>query len=297
MTAEFTIETPTAVSEVLELLSGSDSDVRPIAGGTGLTPLIRYGFVRPTCLISLRRLPEGCRRIETGSDGWLHIGATATLRELEHSAVVAAHAPVLVQALHRLSSVRIRNVATIGGTLAHGHPQLDLPQVLIALDAEILARSIRGQRWIATGDLVQGYYVTALTQDEFIDEVRIPPLGNSVAYYQKLTARTFEDWPMLGLAVRLGRVGDVVTDVRVVVGAQAQRPQRMRDVEGILTGSQLNGALIADAAARAAAEVVCHDDQVASAQYRRALVQINLAEALQALARSEPGRAERASRP
>jgi aerobic carbon-monoxide dehydrogenase medium subunit len=295
MTAEFTIETPAAVSEVLELLSGSDSDVRPIAGGTGLTPLIRYGFVRPACLVSLRRLPESCRRIESRSGGWLHIGATATLRELEQSAAVATHAPVLTQALRRLSTVRIRNVATIGGTLAHGHPQLDLPQVLIALDGEVLARSVRGDRWIAVDDLLQGYYVTALADDEFIDEIRIPPLRGAVAHYQKLTARTFEDWPMLGLAVRLGRVGDLVTDVRVVVGAQAGRPQRLRGVEAILAGSLLDAAVIEEAAARAAADVMCHDDQVASAEYRRALVQLNLAGALRALGPS--ARATGSARP
>jgi aerobic carbon-monoxide dehydrogenase medium subunit len=297
MTAEFTIETPTAVGEVLELLSGSDSDVRPIAGGTGLTPLIRYGFVRPACLVSLRRLPESCRRIESRPDGCLHIGATATLRELERTAVVAAHAPVLIQALRRLSTIRIRNVATIGGTLAHGHPQLDLPQVLIALDAEVLARSVRGERWIAVDDLLQGYYVTALADDEFIEEIRIPPLGDAVAHYQKLTARTFEDWPMLGLAVRLRRAGDLVTDVRVVVGAQAERPRRLREVEDFLAGSRLDAAVIAEAAARAAADVTCHDDQVASAEYRRVLVRINLAGALRALGPSEPPRATGSARP
>jgi len=297
MTAEFTIETPAAVSDVLELLSGGDSDVRPIAGGTGLTPLIRYGFVRPTCLVSLRRLPESSRRIETRSDGWLHIGATATLRELERSDAVAAHAPVLIQALGRLSSVRIRNVATIGGSLAHGHPQLDLPQVLIALDAEILARSVRGDRWMTVDDLLQGYYVTALADDEFIDQVRIPPLGHGVAHYQKLTARTFEDWPMLGLAVRLRRAGQVVTDARIVVGAQAERPQRLRDVEAILTGSQLDTEVTDAAAARAGADVICHDDQVASARYRRALVRLNLAEALRALGQQQPGPAAGSPRP
>lgn len=297
MTAEFTIETPAAVSDVLELLSGADPDVRPIAGGTGLTPLIRYGFVRPACLISLRRLPGACRRIEARSDGWLHIGATATLRELERSAAVAAHAPVLIRALGRLSSVRIRNVATLGGALAHGHPQLDLPQVLIALDAEVRARSVRGERWIAVDDLLQGYYVTALAADEFIDDIRIPPLGDAVAHYQKLTARTFDDWPMLGLAVRLRRAAGTVTDARVVVGAQAERPQRLREVEAILTRSGLDTAAIGEAAARAAADVVCHDDQVASAGYRRALVRINLAQTLQGLAQSGPACAAPDPRP
>src|SRR5579875_502571 len=134
MLADFAIAEPRSVDEAISHLSDDDETVRPIAGGTGLGLLMRYGFFQPTRLVSLRRLPGELSRIEAAADGSLTIGALATARDLERSPVVAEHAPMLLDALSRLSRLRVRNVATLGGSLAHGHPQQDLPPVLIALD-------------------------------------------------------------------------------------------------------------------------------------------------------------------
>lgn len=276
MVTDFAIEEPRSLDAAVDLLRDADDSVRPIAGGTGLTLLMRYGFFEPSRLVSLRRLPAELARIEAEPDGSLTIGALATASDLERSAAIAEHAPTICEALHRLSSVRVRNVATLGGCLAHGHPQMDLPPVLIALDAQVRARGAAGERTIAAGDLLLGYYETALEPGELITEVRIPAHPASRGRYQKVTARTFEDWPTLGLAVRLDLAEGRMHDVRVVVGAVSDRAQRVRAAEDVLEDERPTEAVLEQAAAQASEHVDCHSDPTASEVYRRALVRTHL---------------------
>ena len=111
--------------------------MRPIAGGTALMLMMKAGVFRPRRLVSLRKLGDKFTHIAAAPSGELTIGALAPLSALEHSPEVARHAPVIVRAMKRLSNVRVRNVATVGGALAHGDPHMDLPPVLIALDASV----------------------------------------------------------------------------------------------------------------------------------------------------------------
>ena len=124
---------------------------------------------------------------------------------LEHSREVARHAPVIVRAMKRLSNVRVRNVATVGGALAHGDPHMDLPPILIALNASVTIAGPDGERALPVEDLLTGYYETALARNELITELRIPPHGAGRATYSKVTAGSADDWPALGVAVALDR--------------------------------------------------------------------------------------------
>ena len=133
----FELVEPTSLSEALRLLDPDDPTVRPIAGGTALMLMMKAGVFRPTRLVSLRKIGGNHARIAT-ADGELAIGAMTTLSALERSAEVARHAPVIIRTMRRLSNVRVRNVATVGGELAHGDPHMDLPPVLIALGARVL---------------------------------------------------------------------------------------------------------------------------------------------------------------
>ncbi len=280
---DFVIEEPRSLEEAVEMLSTSDENVRPIAGGTGLVLLLRYGFFEPTRLISLRRLPSDLAAIRTGDDGSLTIGALATARDLERSAALAQHAPMMVEALARLSSVRVRNVATVGGCLAHGHPQMDLPPVAIAMDARVRARSAEGERWIAAEDLFRGYYETALSGHELVTEMCIPPRGAARGRYQKVTARTFEDWPIVGIAARCECDGDRIADARVAVGAVGDHAQRLPSAEDALRGERRTECVLRHAAEVAADSVECHGDPTASEEYRRALIRVHLLRVLREL--------------
>src|SRR5271155_3452458 len=125
----------------------------------------------------------------------------ATLSELEQDSNVAARLPVLKQALRTLSNPRVRNVARVGGALAHGDPHMDLPPVLAMLDAKVAIIGPKGNRELALEDLYAGYYETVLEKDELITSVTVPALNGRKAAYMKVTSRNADDWPALGVAV------------------------------------------------------------------------------------------------
>src|SRR3989442_870724 len=126
-----------------------------------------------------------------------------TLSALEHSADVKKHAPVITRTLRTLSNVRVRNVATVGGALAHGDPHMDLPPVLIALGASITITGPKGERKLALEDLFTGYYETVLDKNELISELQVPAQGAKRAAYMKVTTGSADDWPALGVAAVL----------------------------------------------------------------------------------------------
>src|SRR5580700_9090415 len=136
---------PASLGEAIRLLDPDDASVRPIAGGTALMLMMKAGVFRPARLVSLRAIKE-LTAIATQPDGALKIGAMTPLSVLERSAAMLAHAPVVIQTLRTLSNVRVRNVATVGGHLAHGDPHMDLPPVLAALGAHVMVAGPAGER-------------------------------------------------------------------------------------------------------------------------------------------------------
>jgi carbon-monoxide dehydrogenase medium subunit len=142
--------------------------------------------------------------------------------------------------MRRLSNIRVRNVATIGGNLAHGDPHMDLPPILIALNAKVAVVGANGaqaaERTIAVEDLFAGYFETVLAKNELIAELHIPPQGKSRAAYIKVTTGSVEDWPALGVAVALEAEGSAVKSARVVVSAATEKATRLKGAERLLAG-------------------------------------------------------------
>src|SRR5580692_1818413 len=136
---------PTSLKEAMSLLDPDEPSIRPVAGGTALMLMMKAGVFQPTRLICLHRIEPEHSRI-TVAGGELRIGAMATLSEVEHDPNVAARLPVLKKAMRTLSNVRVRNVARVGGALAHGDPHMDLPPVLVALGARVLIAGPKGNR-------------------------------------------------------------------------------------------------------------------------------------------------------
>src|SRR5437763_13727008 len=178
----FELVEPHSLHEALGLLDPDDAAVRPIAGGTALMLMMKAGVFRPTGLVSLRAIKPLCA-IVPSSDGSLTIGAMTPLTMLEHDADVRRHAPVITRTLRTLSNVRVRNVATIGGSLAHADPHMDLPPVLIALGARVGVASRTGQREIPVEELFVGYFETALKRDELITSLIVPAQDSRSAAY------------------------------------------------------------------------------------------------------------------
>jgi aerobic carbon-monoxide dehydrogenase medium subunit len=282
----FELIEPATIEEAVRLLDPGDPGVRALAGATALIPMMKSGVFQPTRLISLRRLDGELRGVRDDGGGGLLIGAMTTLSELERSQRLRAAAPAMSRALRTLSNVRIRNVATIGGHLGHGDPHMDLPPILMALNARVRAVGPRGQRWIDINDLAVGYYQTALERDELIADVHVPaqPPGIRTAY-AKFTALSADDWPTVGIAVWFRVEANKIAEARVAISAATERPVRATAAEAILKGAPPTPEAFGKAADAAAAAVEPLADIRGSAAYKREMVRVYVRRALaQALA-------------
>ena len=278
----FDLAEPATLEEAVALLDPEDKSVRAIAGGTALMLMMKTRLFQPTRLVSLRRLNGDLRGIRVNQDGGLRIGAMTSLAQLEYSHLVASTYPVLSRALGTLSNIRIRNVATLGGHLAHGDPHMDLPPILMALGAKISAVSPRGRRRVDVGDLFTGYYQTSLAKDELITAVEIAGQPPGVySWSEKFTARSADDWPTVGVAVRYTVASGVIGEARVAVSAATERPMRTAAAEAELIGANPTGQVFSRAADAAAGEVEPIADLHGSASYKREMVRVHVRRALE----------------
>lgn len=275
----FDLIEPATLAEALALLDPDDAGVRAAGGGTALMLMMKAGVLEPSRLVGLRRL-AGAHRAITATQDEVEIGALATLSAIERSDVVASRLPVVVRTLRTLANVRVRNVATLGGNLAHADPHMDLPPVLIALGATATLASRAGGREIPLADLITGYYETALAHGELILKVRVPTRFARHAAYRKVTTRSADDWPALGVAVALERTGATVRQARIAVSAAFDRPLRLQAAEALLRDAAPDDALIARVGDVAAGEANPVADERGSAAYKRELVRVHVARAL-----------------
>jgi carbon-monoxide dehydrogenase medium subunit len=278
----FDLVEPASLKEAIALIDPDDPDVRAIAGGTALMLMMKAGMFRPTRLVSLRKLGAEFSGVAIAASGELTIGAMTPLSVIEHSPDVLRHASVIVSAMTRLSNVRVRNVATIGGALAHADPHMDLPPVLIALGASVSIAGPSGERSMAIEDLLTGYYETALAKNELITQVRVPAQVSTRAVYFKVTAGSADDWPALGVTVALDMTGSNVRSARIVVSAATTKATRLVAAEKILVGRAADEATFKSVADIAIDEADILADVRGSASYKRELLRVYVVRALRA---------------
>ena len=286
----FELTEPASLAEALAALDREDSSVRAIAGGTALMLMMKSGLYRPRRLVSLRRLGPALDGIRLAADGGLEIGAMVPLAELQRSAAVGAVAPVIADTLRTHSNVRVRNVATIGGNLAHADPHMDLPPVLMALGAAVRLAGPGRERIARVEDLFTGYLETIIANDELITALVVPPQPGRHAAYVKCTARSADDWPALGLAVSLFVEDGIVRDARIAIGAATETAMRLPGAEALLAGRRIDdNAMLREAGRAAAAEAPVVADHHGSASYKRVLIEVHLGRVLrQAIAGAAP---------
>jgi carbon-monoxide dehydrogenase medium subunit len=241
--------------------------------------MMKAGVFHPTRLVSLRKV-SWLAGITANADGSLTIGAMTPLAALEHSAEVAKLAPVITRTMPRLSNVRVRNVATVGGALAHGDPHMDLPPVLIALGASVKAVSPTGERTLKVEDLLTGYYETALEKNELIASVHVPAQGARRAAYMKFTAGSAEDWPAVGVAVSVEATGDTLRNAIVVASAATTKATRLAGAEAALKGARVEDKALKAAGDAGAAEADVIADVRGSVAYKRELIRVHIARAV-----------------
>jgi len=276
----FDMAEPTSLNDAMALLDPDDPAVRPVAGGTALMLMMKAGVFQPRLLVCLHKIEPEHARIAVTSSGELHIGAMATLRQVEKDANVAARLPVLQRAMRTLSNPRVRNVARVGGALAHGDPHMDLPPVLVALGARVSIVGPQQRRELPLEQLYAGYYETVLGKTELITAVTVPPMQGRKAAYMKVTSRTADDWPALGVAVAFAYADGVIRDPVVVVSAATEKVARMAAAEQALQGAAAEDAALSRAGDAAASEAAILSDAHGSAAYKRELLRVYLRRAV-----------------
>jgi carbon-monoxide dehydrogenase medium subunit len=278
----FEYRTPKNLKEVNNTLKEFGDDAKLIAGGTALVIMMKQRLVRPSCLVSLRSV-RGLNGIEL-KNGGIAIGGLATHREVERSPLLRRRLPMLAETYHHVATLRVRNMATVGGGLAHADPNQDPPPSLIALGATVKATSANGSRVIPLDEFFKDYYETVLEQDEIITEVMIPkPAPNTGAAYIKFLPRTADDYATVSAAavLTLDKSKRTIADVRIALGSVGVTPIRAREAEDLLRGQPLKAEAFAEAGEKAKAAVDPVSDFRGSAGYKKDMAAVFVRRALE----------------
>jgi carbon-monoxide dehydrogenase medium subunit len=278
----FEYRTPKNLKEVNATLQEFGSDAKLIAGGTALVIMMKQRLVRPSCLVSLRSV-RGLNAIEL-KNGGISIGGLATHREVEGSSLIRRRLPMLAETYHHVATLRIRNMATVGGGLAHADPNQDPPPSLIALGATIKATSVNGSRMIPLDEFFKDYYESVLAQDEIITEVMVPKLApNTGAAYIKFLPRTADDYATVSAAavLTLDKTKKTIADVRIALGSVGVTPIRATAAEAVLRGQPLKADGFAEASEKAKEAVDPVSDFRGSAAYKKDMAAVFVRRALE----------------
>ena len=278
----FEYRTPKNLKEVHATLKEFGTDAKVISGGTALIIMMKQRLVRPSCLVSLRTV-RGLNDIEI-KDGGLSIGGLATHREVETSPLVRRRLPLLAETYHHVATIRVRNMATVGGGLAHADPNQDPPPTLIALGASVKATSANGSRIIPLDQFFTDYYETVLNPDEIITELFVPRLQpNTGAAYLKFLPRTADDYATVSAAavLTLDKNKKTISDVRIALGSVGTTPIRATAAEAVLRGQPLKADGFREAAEKAKEAVDPLSDFRGSAGYKKEMAGVFVRRALE----------------
>lgn len=285
--AAFAYDRASTVDEALSLLMEHGADAKVIAGGQSLLPLMKLRLARPDRLIDIGRI-ESLRGVRETSDGRLAIGALTTYAQLLSQRSVTGLA-LMADALPRIADVQVRNRGTIGGAIAHADPAADMPALLLALGAEVVARSAnRGERTIQVEEFFEGAFSTALAPDELITEIRLPSPSGSYGSAYRMLEQPASGFAIAGVAAVVGRTGsgsgddETVDDVRVAVTGVGDKPYLATSVENALRGTKLGSAAIGSAVASICEGITVQADIHADRDYRSAMAGVMARRALEA---------------
>lgn len=270
---------PASLDEALRMLS-ADAGAKLIAGGHSLLPIMKLGLARPSTLVDIGRLAE-LRGVRELPDGRLSIGALTTYTELMASP--AARYGLLGDVLPTIGDVQVRNRGTIGGAVAHADPASDMPACLVALDAEVVARSASGERRIAMEGFCEGAFVTGLRHDEVLVEIVLPAHRPGVRSAYRSLEQPASGYALVGVGAVVGRGDDGrITFARIGVTGVSDRAYRATEMEATLAGTDGSREAIDAAAAHVAAGRTVGSDLHADREYRTAMAAVYARRAVEA---------------
>ena len=262
---------PNTIPEAIAMLQQHGDAAKILSGGQSLIPMMKLRLARPAILIDINRISGLSHIKEEG--GYLKIGGLTREAELEVSPLVRSKYPILADTTHVIADPQVRNLATVGGNLAHGDPANDHPATMIALGAQVVANGPKGERVIPIENFFVSLFTTALKPDEILTEIRVPvPPPRSAGAYLKLE-RKVGDFATAAVAVQVTldekgacqKVGMGLTNV----GAT---PVKARKAEDFLRGKKLDDDAIAQAAQLAADQAEPSADLRGPVEYKKGLV-------------------------
>jgi len=255
-------------------------DAKIIAGGQSLVPMLNFRLLRPSVLVDINRIPGLAHVREDGNV--VRVGALTRHHQLETSPVIAAHFPVLREAMAHVAHLAIRNRGTIGGSLSHADPAAELPMMAMLLDAELRIVSSAATRTVAARDFFRDALSVDLAEDEIVTEIVLPKLPPNTGWGFEEVARRSGDFALAAVAVTLALSDGRIAQARIAMTGVAPTARRVAEAERLLIGQRLDDGVGSDVieAVRAAAEPPT--DLHASSDYRRHLVGVLAARALAA---------------
>jgi aerobic carbon-monoxide dehydrogenase medium subunit len=273
--AEFDYVAPGSLDEALAALSEGGEDAKVLAGGHSLIPLMKLRLAAPSLLVDLRRV-DGLKSVAR-ENGVLRFGAL-----VRHHEVATGGYGLPSAAAATIADQQVRNMGTIGGTIAHGDPASDLPAILLAHEGSVIIRGRSGEREVAAADFFEDYLTTVVGEDEIVTEIRLPAMEGYGYGYQKFNRRQ-EDWAMVAVSALVKKGGDgSCADVRIGLTHMSSVPLRATAVEDALRGQPLTADTIAAASELAAEGTEPPADLNASQDYKRHLARVLCKRALTA---------------
>ncbi len=270
--AAFDYSAPTTLDEALAVLAEADEDTKVLAGGQSLIPMMKIRLAAPSKLIDINRLSE-LAGIGV-SNGHLTVGALTRHNDVVRSDVVATENRTMAAAAPWVADPVVRNLGTVGGSLAHADPQGDWGSVMLACGAELVARSVRGERIIHVNDFFVDLFTSALEPDELLTEVRVPRYtGPAGGTYLKLE-RKVGDYATVGVAVHLQLNTDRARIEQAGIALTGVGPKNIKvtAAETMLVGQPPSVEAFAEAGELAAAAAQPHSDVRGPADYKRSVV-------------------------
>ena len=280
--AAFDYHAPTSLDEAIRLLgSAGDADIKVLAGGQSLIPVMRLRLAAPETVVDLGKIDQ-LRGIREDGDA-LVIGAMTPPADVASNPLVHKHARVLSQTALTVADPQVRHRGTFGGSLVHADPAGDMPAPALALDAEFVIAGSNGIRTVSADDFFQDMFTTAVGEDEILVEVRVPKYTGWGGHYEKFT-RVAQQWSIVAVAAAVRVDGGNIAEARIGLTNMGSTPIRARAVEQALAGQPASADAVRAAAAQAAEGTNPPSDTNGDADYRRHLASVLTSRAVLAAA-------------
>jgi aerobic carbon-monoxide dehydrogenase medium subunit len=279
----FEYHSPRTVDEALAFADRYGPDGKYLAGGQSLIPLMKLRIASPAHIIDLGRI-DSLSYIKADGDQ-IAIGAMTRLNDLSSSGLVAEECPALAQCAVQIADPLVRNLSTLGGNIAHADPSNDMPAVMVATGAQLIATSSRGRRPIPATDFFVDTFTTALRQGELLTEIRIPMGRCRLSAYVKLE-RQPGDFGVVGVAAVVELASDgTCSSCGVALSGVGPKVLKAKRSEGLVVGKRLDEGTLERAGRAAAEDCDPVGDLRGSAEYKRRMAQVMTIRALRAAAK------------